>query len=95
MENELRNESADFKFIFIEWMNEHLKTFLEEAPAVLEMNVPEYELCDQSFTLRELIELLIFISDELINMSDIENEYTKKVNLFLDIWIIVFPEMCY
>lgn len=88
----LSRECWNIDYSFIKWLNEHLKVYLKEASKVIDLG-KEYKYCGVEYTLKSVIERMIYLSDKLTNDYYVVNDVYEYTDELLDLFRLVFYDL--
>lgn len=92
--NKISKECWNLDYSFVKWLNEHLKVYKKEASKIVDLEYHTFEYRGRKYTQLEIIDRMIFLSDELMfyyyDWGDFYKEYIEQL---LDLWKIVFEAM--
>ena len=91
--NRIRKDCWDLDFAFIKWLNSHLKVYKKDASKIVDLTYHTYIYNDKELTQIEIIDKLISLTNELLNMSNVDFDYAEKTTEMLNLWTLVFPAM--
>lgn len=81
---------------FIEWLNKHLRVYLEITEEFIDLNSSELKYKNKKYTLRTIIEEMILISDKLIKYDGYDFMYEEQLsNKLLDLFKVSFNHLWY
>lgn len=63
----LKEECWNLDYELVKWLNEHLKIYLEDAGKVVDLDFYKFNYDSTTYTLKDVIERLIDITDYLID----------------------------
>lgn len=83
IKKKLSEECWNLDFELIEWLNKHLKVFVEECPTVIDLEFHKYKYKNKEYTQLEIVNRLIeitdmLLSDEPYSSGDYNNLITVK-----------------
>ena len=78
----LREECWNLDYELIEWLNEHLKIYKEDAGRVVDLEFKKYKHKKKEYTQLEIINKLIEITNSLLNDEPYsDNLYTELISV--------------
>lgn len=89
----LHRDCWNLDAVFIKWLNEHLKTYLHDANKVINLEYHTFQYHDKEYTQKELIEILIVLTDELMTEDAWDDVYIENLKEMTTIWGIILPAM--
>lgn len=90
----IKRECWNIDYSFIKWINEHLKVYLKEASKKIDLTYYKFTYKGITYTQEEIIELMINISDYLIdNYFNNDDEVYSKTNKLLDLFSLSFHSL--
>lgn len=81
--SKIKKECWNLDFHLIEWINEHLKVYKKEAGRHIDMTFHKFEYNYEEYTLEQLIDMLIYITDNILEKYEYF-EPTKELNELKD-----------
>ena len=81
MKKTIKQECCNLDLELIEWLNRHLKAYLEHASKHIDLEFHTYTYNGKRFTQKQIIERLITITDIL---SETHFDFTKEYNNLKD-----------
>lgn len=89
----LRHECYCLDYAFIKWLNEHCKVYLRDAPKAIDLTYHKFTYEDVEYTQKEIIKMMISLSDNLLRSDDWSIQYYKDRDKLLDLWKLVIGAM--
>lgn len=94
LKRKISKECWNLDYSFIKWLNQHLKVYLKDADKIVDLDYHKFTYNEKEWTQREIIERLIFLTDQLlIDYSDLNDFWKEYTTQMLDLWKVVFPAM--
>ena len=89
----LKEECWNIDYSFIKWLNIHLKQYIEDAGKTIDLDWREYEYGGITYSLKGIIERMIYLSDELTNEYYAVNDVYEYTEELLDLFRLVFYDL--
>lgn len=89
----LKEECWNIDYEFLKWLNIHLRTYIEDASKIVDLEYKEYEYNGITYTQKGIMERMIELTDKLTNEYFVPNDDYEMIYEVLDLFKIVFVDL--
>lgn len=91
------DECYNLDYTFIKWINSRFKTYLKQVSGIVDLEYHTFTYKRKKYTQKEIIERIIYLSDELLNDDNYYNNDTQEGYVMtyemLDLFKLVYWDM--